>query len=194
MCPDRELLSAWVDGEIPSPWRETIDRHVCSCSTCAAVVASMQESKALFNADMASMEEASCAAKIRLQKRLESSLPTRQPVRSEVIRSGARALWSQKFSVPVPAVAAAALVLAVLGFSLLASGRRNADLQLAVRRAFEATPVATAGMGIESIIEYVSRQNAPVSININLPAEAFGGTAGEPFIVREADYKPGSRK
>jgi hypothetical protein len=96
--------------------------------------------------------------------------------------------------VPLPAIAAAALVLAVLGFSLAVSGRRNAELEVAVRRAFEATPVATSGMGIESIIEFVSSQNAPVSININLPAEAFAGSAGEPFIVREADYKPGSRK
>ena len=194
MCPDRELLSVWVDGEIPSPWRETIDRHVGACPGCAAVVASMRETKALFSADIASMDEATCAAKTRLQERLESSLPSRQTVHSNGFRSGAGALWLHKFSVPFPAAAAAALVLAVLGFSLLASGRRNADLQVAVRRAFEATPVATSGMGIESIIEYVSSQNTPFSININLPAEAFGGTAGEPFIVREADYKPGSRK
>ncbi|MBU1079772.1 MAG: zf-HC2 domain-containing protein, partial [Spirochaetes bacterium] len=35
MCPDRELLSAWADGEVPSPWRETIDRHVAACESCA---------------------------------------------------------------------------------------------------------------------------------------------------------------
>jgi anti-sigma factor RsiW len=34
MCPDRELLSAYFDGEVPSPWRERIARHLESCAAC----------------------------------------------------------------------------------------------------------------------------------------------------------------
>ncbi|GAB1457727.1 hypothetical protein MASR2M48_30350 [Spirochaetota bacterium] len=63
MCPDRELLSAWVDGEIPSPWSDSIDRHVGACSSmCTAVVAAM-ETQTLFSSDRASMDEASLVAK-----------------------------------------------------------------------------------------------------------------------------------
>lgn len=202
MCPDRELLSAWVDGEIPSPWRETIDRHVELCATCAGVVASIKKTQELFSADMATIDEASSEAKASVVQRLEATLHARGPIGSRSIRVGSVSLWSHKFSVPFPAIAAAALVLAVLGFSLASSTRHTAELQLAVQRAFEATlvaspaasPMGTTGMGIESIIDYVSRQNAPISINISLPAGAFGGTAGDPFIVREADYRPASSK
>jgi anti-sigma factor RsiW len=186
MCPDRELLSAWTDGEVPSPWRETIERHLETCESCSQVVASMNKTHALFSSDAALIDASSEHSRVRVEERLgfaafHGSAP-----------SGA--FWARRYPVPFPVAAAAALVLAVLGFALAESGRRNADLRMAVQRAFEATPVATSGMGIESIIEYISKQNSAVNINITLPAEAFGAVTGDPFIVREADFQPGSRQ
>ncbi|HQO66497.1 MAG TPA: hypothetical protein PLI66_07150, partial [Spirochaetales bacterium] len=84
----------------------------------------------------------------------------------------------------------AALAIAAMAFALVTSGRRNAEMRMAMERAYEATPVA--GAGIESVIDYLSRQNSAVNINITLPPEAFGGSVGDPFIVREADYRGGS--
>ena len=40
MCPDRDLVSAYVDGEVPSPWRERLEEHLASCPNCAALAAS----------------------------------------------------------------------------------------------------------------------------------------------------------
>ena len=34
MCPDREILSAYFDGEIGSPWERAIAEHVASCEHC----------------------------------------------------------------------------------------------------------------------------------------------------------------
>ena len=186
MCPDRELLSAWVDGEVPSPWRETIERHIAGCASCSEATAAMRSVRDMFSADAASMDSATDAAKVRIRDRLGVS--------GAGLYSRSTPFWSRRYSVPFPVAAAAALVLALLGIVLADTGRRNADLRMAVRRAFEATPVATSGMGMESIIDYISKQNAPVNINITLPAEAFGGSSGEPFIIREADYQAGSRR
>ena len=39
MCPDRGLLSAYVDGEVPSPWKERLAAHLSECPSCAAQAA-----------------------------------------------------------------------------------------------------------------------------------------------------------
>lgn len=186
MCPDRELLSAWTDGEVPSPWRETIERHLETCATCSQVVASMNRTHDLFTSDAETIDAFSEPLRAKVEERLGFAA-FHQPTSSGVF-------WKRRYSIPFPVAAAAALVLAILGFALAESGSRNADLRMAVQRAYEATPVATSGMGIESIIEYLSKQNSAVNINITLPAEAFGAVTGDPFIVREADFQAGSRQ
>ena len=38
ICPDKNLYSAYVDGEVPSPWKEKLEEHLASCENCRAVV------------------------------------------------------------------------------------------------------------------------------------------------------------
>lgn len=33
-CPDSDLYSAWVDGEVPSPWKEKLEAHIAACPRC----------------------------------------------------------------------------------------------------------------------------------------------------------------
>lgn len=33
-CPDADLYSAYVDGEVPSPWKEKLQSHINSCQEC----------------------------------------------------------------------------------------------------------------------------------------------------------------
>jgi len=33
-CPDSDLWSALVDGEVPSPWKEKMETHLASCAEC----------------------------------------------------------------------------------------------------------------------------------------------------------------
>jgi anti-sigma factor RsiW len=186
MCPDRELLSAWLDGEVPSPWRETLERHVRSCAACTGAVKSMDMTRALFAAEVATFGATAEAVRARVAGRIASASP-RQSGRLY-------AFGGRRLSIPAPLAAAAAVAIMAMGLALAASGHRNADLRLAVRRSAEASSVATSGMGIESVIDFISRQNSAVNINITLPAEAFGVNAGEPFIVREADYQNGIRR
>ena len=37
ICPDTSLYSAYVDGEVPSPWKEKLEEHLASCEKCRAV-------------------------------------------------------------------------------------------------------------------------------------------------------------
>jgi len=187
MCPDRELLSAWIDGEVPSPWSEAIERHLDGCASCAEAARSLRLVGERLRADEAAIDGAARAASERVYGRVAPSL---RPSAVRSVPKASSAVWARRLAVPIPAAAAAALVLAAMAFALVASGRRNAEMRMAMQRAYEATPVAAAG--IESVIDFLSQQNSAVNINITLPPEAFGGTAGEPFIVREADYRGGS--
>ena len=36
-CPDTSLFSAYVDGEVPSPWKEKLEEHLATCEKCRAV-------------------------------------------------------------------------------------------------------------------------------------------------------------
>ena len=36
-CPDTSLYSAYVDGEVPSPWKEKLEAHLATCESCRAV-------------------------------------------------------------------------------------------------------------------------------------------------------------
>jgi len=186
MCPDRELLSAWIDGEVPSPWRETIERHVRSCPSCTASVAGTNRVREFLVVDASAIDASGASARQRVLANLAYSFP-------RASRPGS-VIWTRRFSVPLPLAAAAVLAFALLGTALANTSRRNTELQVAVRKAVEATSVAASGMGMESVIDFISRQDSAVNINITLPAEAFANGGGDPFIVREADFQAGSRQ
>jgi anti-sigma factor RsiW len=42
MCPDRQILSVYLDEELPSPWKEKMEAHVSSCAECQAVLEKYQ--------------------------------------------------------------------------------------------------------------------------------------------------------
>ena len=180
VCPNPELLSAWLDGEVPSPWKEALAQHVQGCPGCAGRVASYRQlSAGLDRPDVACQEPV--LARQRVFERLQKNIVMKQH-RSHLLR--------RRLLVPLPFAAAAALVIGFLGVALLVSGQRNSQLRLAVRQATEARQVASNSIGMESIMEYLSQQDSGVSITISLPQGSGFEHSGEPFIVREADFQP----
>lgn len=187
MCPDRELLSAWVDDEVPSPWREKLEKHVGECRACSAYASDLRAYRASVQAETSSATSAAEAAKDRVWSKLSAWAPAKIPAREPI--------WTRRFALPMPALAAAAAVVVALSFALASSNARNAKLLFALRGAAETQSIAvsqlaTSGLGMESLIDYIGKQNAAVNIIIPLPKSAFG--EGEPVIVREADWNEGS--
>ncbi len=76
MCPDLDLLSAFVDGEVPSPWKERIEAHIKSCASCAAKVEEYRKLDAFLVEERRGFD--SMAATDRVRNRLGSLLD--QPV------------------------------------------------------------------------------------------------------------------
>lgn len=179
MCPNHELLSAWLDNEVPSPWKESLDSHINSCKSCKTVITEMEAIRKAFVVEQSGIDATAEKARLVCYEKLE---PLLLNTRITKLRTG-------RLLIPAPVVAAALVVFAILGFAFFDLRHKNTELRMAVLRAQEAGSLISSGLGIETVIDFVSRQSGSVNININLPPEAFGSSAGEPFIIREADYK-----
>lgn len=181
VCPNPELLSAWVDNEVPSPWREKIGEHLEGCPACMQRADAYRRLDSALSSLDAQDPPGLDDARSRVYQRLLDNLrpASRRP---HWLR---RQIW-----LPVPVAAAAALLVTVLSLALLFSNQRNGQLQLAVRQAEQAQQLASSGFGMDSIMDYLSRQDGSVNITITLPSGSGFDRGGEPFIVREADFKP----
>jgi len=186
MCPDRELLSAYVDGEVPSPWNERVAEHLTTCRSCASVVAG-------YASLARRLEEAPCpdeaAIVARCRERLELDLGRRgESAHWTEVRGGAWRrsgyAWRRSVSLPLPLAAAAALALLLLaGLStanLLSSGRAAKP----VLAAAEVVPNGAQQVSMDNVLRFLDSQNAQVTVTINLPSETTFSEPGTPVIVR----------
>ncbi|MBU0934146.1 MAG: zf-HC2 domain-containing protein [Spirochaetes bacterium] len=181
VCPNPELLSAWLDNEVPSPWKDAVQQHVQACPHCAAVVdrfSACHEALALQNCDDTILQSAAD----RVYGRLIANV---KPASSSLHA------FSRRLLVPLPLAAAAAALIIFLGASLFLAGRRNDQLMMAVQEAEQGSQVAAgSAIGMDAILEYLSSQGNGLNITISLPQSSGFSGSGEPFIVREADFKP----
>ncbi len=105
-CPKKDLYSAYVDGEVPSPWKEKLDAHLEICLKCQKIVASYRSLKQKVQETKVPKLDLN-EAFARLEKRKLS-----QEIRKE--ESEERPNWfNRTVKIPIPAVAAAAVFLLV---------------------------------------------------------------------------------
>jgi anti-sigma factor RsiW len=188
MCPDRDLVSAYVDGEVPSPWRERLEEHLASCSGCAALAAGY---RALGESLRAAAPDES-AALARGRERLEALLGGMAPARADPpsLRRGAEgafsgAAWRRSVRLPLPLAAAAALIVLVLGGAttvLALKPHAGASIQ-AVASGELASPQAQPA-SMDELLRYLNSSDGQVTLTINLPTGTTFGSAGKPVIMR----------
>jgi anti-sigma factor RsiW len=184
MCPDRQILSVYLDGELLAPWKEKMERHLETCPDCRRRLELWRRLTAEPERGAAEENAALEAAHARVLHRLEGTAAPRR---------GA-ALWRRRVSIPLPAAAAAALAL----FIALAA--------LAVRRPAEPAAIPTmlltsgemdapAFSDLTSVVQYLSGANADAGdvLILRLPESRNFVSSGEPAIIKAADYARSSR-
>lgn len=177
MCPDREILSALVDGEVPSPWNEKILRHVESCENCSRIVREYRALSGRFAEDSVPDVE---AAREAVWTRLAESSRRRR----------AEPLWRTRFSIPLPLMAAALLAVAVLSTLVVTSRRENNALRMAIFAASELTPSANQTVSMESVLKFLETQDPQVTVTVQLPPGAGSQTYGKPVFMKAPDLAP----
>lgn len=101
-CPDQDLRSAYVDGEVQSPWREQIEAHLASCESCRDGVAKLKGLRSALQSGVRSMSAEELAMSFgRLSAKLDQ-------------RSGSLHQRFHVGRVVIPAMAAALLAAVIL--------------------------------------------------------------------------------
>jgi len=196
MCPDPQLLSIYIDGELPSPWKEKMESHFSQCSVCREKLDNLQRLHELLKKDTADAKGSESAAvehetefieeaRTRVWQKLESR---------RRFKSGA-GLWQRRLSIPLPAAAAAAVIIALLTALWVRDGRvRNNGFAQQPQEPVnfilageDELPGVIPAADISGVLQYLTSDGKDVII-LRLPESRNFSRTGEPAIIRAADY------
>src|SRR5512142_3113022 len=114
MCPDREILSAYLDGEVEAPWSGAIASHLEGCPSCRAQLARMEALRSrLLQAELPAHQEPMERVRRSLLAHDAAQTPRFLP------------FWRRSLSVPLPLAAGAAVLVLLLAASLMVALARS---------------------------------------------------------------------
>jgi hypothetical protein len=197
-CPDRQLLSVYFDGEMPSPWKEKMESHIAGCPRCARQLELYRRISATAAEDVLT-EQAIETAKERVWHKLEqrtvmaagpaADFETVNPAAKPTVIRG-RAVWRRRVSIPLPAAAAAVILFIALAFLAALKIMKPAEssgMTLASETEFDAPDIVPVS-DMENVLQYLSSRDNGEIIILRLPESRSFVNYGEPAIVRAADY------
>ena len=180
-CPKPDLLSAFSDGEIESPWSERIKEHLETCPRCRLTLTQLGSLRRVLLADE---EPAAQGPLERSRERLLSSQALR-------LRHPRRTLWRRRVSMPVPAIGAMLVVLLGMGGLLIFLGTRpNFPFMSIKRQPSGVTEVQVAAPieDLEQLLKSLDQEPGNQQIIITLPEDAEFLQFGEPRMLRADEY------
>lgn len=182
MCPEKQLLSVYVDSELPSPWKEKLQAHLQECQECSQWIALQMSIKNSLSERNETME----AVKARVWKNVSRDI---NAIPQAADRQTAVKNWMRSMNVPLPVALAAALVLAMaaawLGGPLLNAPEGDAAVAQLETGIQGVIPVSS----MSGILQYLENQDTAAEIVIiRLPESRNFTSYGEPAIIRAADY------
>ncbi|MCL2233601.1 MAG: zf-HC2 domain-containing protein [Treponema sp.] len=194
MCPDRQIISLYFDGELPSPWNEKMAAHLETCPHCQAVLAAYKNlGRKLEKLHRETIETAQDRVwkKITAPELIIAGRPSRKPAGKSVSQRLASVgrVWHRRVTLPLPAAAAAALAVCIAFFALF--GLRDSSPQH--------HPVAVMDIGFDDyamvpihdmsdIIRYLSVQESADFMVIRLPEHRNFSRSGQPALINASDY------
>ncbi len=178
MCPDREILSAWLDGEIDAPWDRALEEHVGACTDCRA-----------------RLERLEAVRRSLLESPVPDWRPAMERVRSSLVARGlARApaapVWRRSVSLPLPAAAAAAVVIILLAGALAVSVVRSSIGMVRItRQGASGTEIRIAApvSDLESLLRSLDSDTSAPEDVITLPKDVQLVPVGEPLMGTETE-------
>jgi hypothetical protein len=206
MCPDPQILSIYMDGELPSPWKEKMEAHLAECSVCKGNYDNFKKLQEHFKKDNHQWRTIVELAERDPQEPLPTEQELMEKAKEKVWRnleSRQRlrkfSIWKRRLSIPIPAVAAAAaVIIAVLtavtlrgnsfGASLDNNSFANQNIEpVNFFLAEEDDPDIMPVSDISGILQYLGAGDSNVII-LQLPESKSFSRSGEPAIIRAADY------
>ena len=181
MCPDENILSALLDGEIEEPWGETLEQHVAQCAACKRKLRSFQTvAHVLLEANEPDLR----GAKSKIWRRLDISrlLFMHRPL-----------FWGKRIVVPLPLAAGILLAVGALSISFLFSESvRDFRLMHIKREPSGATEVRVAApiKDLELLLSSLEQRGVVTrKIIMELPEDSQFLMIGKPAILRETELR-----
>jgi len=166
-CPDKELLSAFFDNEVPSPYREVLEDHIRTCDHCSSVI----HKYAKMHEQLLDLQRNEIVPEVNkgvlefCEKKLKT-MPTTPHF---------HITW------PVLAAAAAFMLFIGIGLSVLLFTNRTNEIMVEVKPA-----TTVSEYSLSEVVDYLSKQQN--SRTIEIPGQLPIETSIQPTIVREADF------
>ena len=178
MCPDDALLSALVDEEVPSPWKERLEAHVAECQRCSEKRRELLSlKKTLLALDDEPEMAALSAAKARIAASIDFS-GTGSRVESGFV-ARFRHLWLERVPLPMPFFAAGLLALVFLaGMSLGLFTPLSTSARMMASASKIISPQSAT---LEMMAQYV-KQSSVQPVMIEMPQESVFSQLGNPVI------------
>ncbi|MDR0313483.1 MAG: zf-HC2 domain-containing protein [Treponema sp.] len=187
MCPDRQILSLYLDGELPSPWKEKMEAHLASCQECRNRLEQYQKLSTV-------LEKNRVEALPETESKVWNKVISQMPAHSDQAANNHQ-IWRRSVSLPVPLAAAAAAVFVAVLF-LAVQGLQypsNAPGQGLQSYGIAANMGADEDMfdmsDLNSVLLYLSRQESSDNVVIELPEARSFSSYGEPALLRAVDYQ-----
>jgi hypothetical protein len=194
MCPDRQILSVYVDGELPSPWKEKMEAHLQSCAVCRDRLEGYHRLSRILGDKGAGIPGS--VSKERVEEAGERIWQKIARLDRERQNAAARFRY-RTISIPLPAAAAAAVIFMVVLMAAIflpssfIGGREMASSSGIDLDVHGITPVSD----MNGVLQYLGNQDAADFVIIRLPESRSFMSSGEPTIIKAADYsrRNGSR-
>ncbi|TCW61542.1 hypothetical protein C5O22_05595 [Treponema sp. J25] len=187
MCPDKSLLSLYLDGELPSPWKEKLETHLLHCGSCQIQAKKLQGLHQDLHTLPCPPMEVIQAAQKRVWQQLAVKIKEGQGNSQKH-----RFSWNRPVAIPLPAAIAAlilvALVASLAGPLLFSPG--NGASHLPVARINTEVQNIVPVSNIENLVQYLEMQAATADIVIiKLPETQNFVPAGQPTLLKAVEYQ-----
>jgi hypothetical protein len=174
MCPDEQLLSVYLDNELPEPWASKLKTHLELCDSCKLKYQALEQISSLLKDDT----EDSAPVSERIWQRLEQTAETLPPIPR---------IWRKPVYLPLPVAVAAAFVFALLSFIVLRGGNTKTPAIMTELRTNVEQSIPVNSMA--EVLQYLDAQGSQTEvIVVRLPETQTFTPIGQPELIKAVDY------
>lgn len=190
MCPNEEYLSAFLDGEITSPWDRRIEAHVEGCAACREKLTRLRSVSVRLRTEPIP-DLAGAAA--RVKDRIAGTLETRAARNdyTDMERNRHLPFWKRHVLLPIPVFATGFMAILVLIASLFFFVGKNESELLQARNELQKLQTVQVYYPVqnpEQLLKIIQDNNTSQEI-IQLPETNTFDVIGEPTVIYVKDAR-----
>ncbi len=187
MCPEDDIISAYLDGELDSSVSARVEEHIADCPRCKEKLRAFQRISHILLEDespdyLASME--------KVKRRIQISQLASEGKAGRGIEKNS--WWHRKVEFPLPLAIAAMVLIIFLGFMVFfkmpsSNGVRMMRIKKEPSGVTE-VQVSAPIEDLEALLKTMDNSDFKKEVIIQLPPKSQFLMVGEPRIMREAEF------